>query len=562
MAARKLDSRIEGYLQIVEEGRVRVCKDQVKLAGYVRRCFETEDIYTDGKQLENYLGLAKYFPFERLFAWEEFVIALHLCTYWRGTGLPRWPDIFCLIGRGAGKDGLIAFESVCLVSPYNGIPAYDVDICANVSEQAVRPVKDVVDAFETSGQEKKLRRHFYWTTERVRNLKTKSAIQGRTNNPKSRDGMRSGAVMYNEVHGYQDYANVNVFTTSLGKKAHPRIGYFSSQGNVREGVLDDLLERSESILNGEEPDNGLLPILFRLNAKEEVHDPANWVMANPSLPYLPTLQLELEKEYQAWKERPNQLTDFMTKRMGLPSSAAATPVTDWEHIAATNKRQPWPDMEGWQCTVGIDFSSIRDWASVNFHFLRGGVRRDLSHSWVCTSNPDLYRVKFPWRDCPECTPVDAVEIAPELLTEYIAEMGQRYFIQCIGVDNFRFALLRKALGEIGFDAKERKNVRLIRPGDIMTIQPVIDSCLNQGLFDWGDQASLRWATNNTKLVRSRKKAAGDETETVDTGNYYYSKIEGKSRKTDPFMALVASMVVEDRIAPGWPEDMPALGVIT
>jgi hypothetical protein len=31
---------------------------------------------------------------------------------------------------------------------------------------------------------------------------------------------------------------------------------------------------------------------------------------------------------------------------------------------------------------------------------------------------------------------------------------------------------------------------------------------------------------------------------TDTGNYYYGKIEAKSRKTDPFMALVASMVVE------------------
>ena len=67
--------------------------------------------------------------------------------------------------------------------------------------------------------------------------------------------------------------------------------------------------------------------------------------------------------------------------------------------------------------------------------------------------------------------------------------------------------------------------------------------------------SLRWAANNTKLVRSGRR------EGTDTGNYYYAKIEGKSRKTDPFMALAAAMVIED----GIPEAIPAgfdLGVIT
>ena len=33
----------------------------------------------------------------------------------------------------------------------------------------------------------------------------------------------------------------------------------------------------------------------------------------------------------------------------------------------------------------------------------------------------------------------------------------------------------------------------------------------------------------------------------DTGNRYYAKIEGKSRKTDPFMAVVASSVIETEL---------------
>ena len=61
------------------------------------------------------------------------------------------------------------------------------------------------------------------------------------------------------------------------------------------------------------------------------------------------------------------------------------------------------------------------------------------------------------------------------------------------------------------------------------------------------------AVNNTKRVRS-SRAAG-----VDTGNFVYAKIEAKSRKTDPFMALVASMVVEPVLGNGQTVSLPPVG---
>lgn len=549
-----INPHILRYIEAVESGEIRVCAEQHLLVRYVRDCFAEEDIYTDGEQLEKYIGLAEYFPFERLFPWQIFVEALHLCTYWRDTGQPRWPDLFCLIGRGAGKDGTIAHESVCVMSPYNGIRAYDVDVCANNEDQALRPMQDVIEAFESPNIIKKMRRHFYWTKEAVTALATKSTMKGRTNSPKGKDGLRSGIVFFNEIHQYSDYKNINVFTTGLGKKRHPRRGYYTTNGNVRDGPLDDLLEKSERILNRENPDNGLLPFICKLDSRDEVDDPENWVKANPSLPYLPELRKEIEKEYRDWKESPGQLSDFMTKRMNLPQSCEAQPVTEWDNIAATSRELP--DLTGWQCVAGIDFSSIRDWASVDLHFKRGEDRYDITHSWICTQSPELARVKAPWREWGEVTPVDDVEIPPELIAEYIAAAAARYYIVAVAIDNFRFALLRKALEQIGFDPKERKNIWLLRPSDIMRVQPVIDSCFNKGLYSWGDAPSLRWATNNTKLVRAGRK------EGTDTGNFYYAKIEGKSRKTDPFMALVAASAKEDLLCDGIPDDFPDLGVIT
>ena len=525
---------IEDYLRIVEDGIA--CEEQKLLAAYVRRCFETEDIYTDEEQLQKYLGLVRYFPFERLFEWEAFCIALHLCTYWRETGRPRWPDLFLLIGRGAGKDGFIALESISLVSPYNPIREYDVDICANAEEQAMRPVNDILNVLEDTRYRSKMKRFFYWNKEKIVGIKNRGTIKGRTNNPKSKDGMRSGIVIFNEIHQYPNYDNIKVFITSLGKKKHPRRLYATTNGDVRDGPLDDLLARSEQILKGDIGDNGLLPFICRLDDKKEADDKTKWVKANPSLPYLPDLMETIEKEYIDWKQNPIANADFMTKRMNLPQSDAEVVVTDWENIIATNR--PMPDLTGWACTCGIDYASVSDFASVNLHFKDGDTRYDINHSWLCLQSKDLHRLAVPWREWAEfgyITLVDDVEIHPDLIAGWILEQGQRYQIKKLALDNFRYALISNSLNNIGFDAHDRKNIKLIRPSDIMKVQPVIDSAFNNQSFVWGDNPPLRWATNNTKLMRT------------NTGNYYYAKIEPKSRKTDPFQALVHSMVIENEL---------------
>lgn len=555
------DVRIERYMEAVESGEVRTSKEVKALVAHVRYCFENEDIYVDKEQLSNYLGMAKYFPYDEIFPWQQFVIGLHDCTYWKDSKTPRWPDLFCLIGRGAGKDGTIALESVVLTSPYNGIREYDVDICANNEDQALRPVKDIVGAFEQPKWLKKLKRFFYWTTEKVVGLDTRSTILGRTNNPGGKDGLRSGLVVFNEIHQYEDYKNINVFTTGLGKKKHPRRSYYTTQGDVREGPLDDLLETSESILFGGDPDNGLLPFICRLDSKEEVHDEKNWEKANPSLPYLPTLMEEIRKEYRDWVKHPERLTAFMTKRMNLPDGSNEVKVCSYERIKATNK--PLPELQGKICTCGIDFSKITDLVSVDLHFRDENIRYDINHSWMCLKSKDIPRIKAPWKEWANrglLDLIDDVEIHPEIIVDYIAKQMEYYSIKMIAIDDFRYALLSQYLKSIGFDAKTYKNLKLVRPSDIMRVAPVIDSCFANDYFVWGDNPILRWAVNNTKMVRYGRKLGKEDD--ADIGNYVYAKIEAKSRKTDPFMAIVASMTIEDAIPYAQVTDVPDLGVFT
>ena len=520
---------IQEYLDIIDNEVFEVCKEQKLLARLIKKIFETENLIIDEEKIEKYFSYQKYFPFD-LFPWEKFCFILHNCVF-KENGLPRFADLFILVGRGSGKNAYLGFEDFCLITPTHGIKNYDVDISANSEDQAKTTFMDIYNILEDPKNTKKMKKHFYWNKEEIINLKTKSRIKFRTNNPKGKDGLRSGKVDFDEIHAYQNWENINVFTTGLGKKDNPRRTYITTNGDVRDGPLDNLLEKAMLILNGEIEDNGFLPFICRLDDEEEVHDFNNWAKANPSLPYRPSLMEQMKKEYADYKVNPYVNSAFMTKRMNIPKGSKDIEVTSWDNILATNKEIP--DLSGASCTIGIDYTKVNDFLSVGLLFLKGGNYYWITHSWFCTNSRDKDRIKAPleeWAEQGLLTIVNDIEVNPEVACEWIQDQLIKYNFLKLGVDNFRLALLSKELKNIGIETTDKEQVKIVRPSDIMKIVPVIDSLFNNQKIVWGDNPLMRWFTNNTKLTDK------------NLGNFVYDKIEPKSRKTDGFMAFVHAMI--------------------
>ena len=520
---------IQEYLDIIDNEVFPMCKEQKLLSKFIKNIFDNEKLVIDEEKVEKYFSYQKYFPFN-LFPWEKFLFVLHNCVF-KENGLPRFADLFILVGRGSGKNAYLAYEDFCLITPTHGIKNYDIDISANSEDQAKTTFNDIYNILEDPKYTKKMKRNFYWNKEEIINLKTKSKIKFRTNNPKGKDGLRSGKVDFDEIHAYQNWANINVFTTGLGKKDNPRRTYITTNGDVRDGPLDNLLEKAIMILKGEVEDNGFLPFICKLDEEKEVDNPDNWAKANPSLPYRPSLMEQMKKEYADYKINPYVNNAFMTKRMNIPKGSKDIEVTSWENILSTNK--DIPNLEGASCTIGIDYTKVNDMMSVGLLFLKGGIYYWVSHSWFCTNSRDKDRIKAPleeWSKQGLLTIVDDIEINPDMATEWIQEQLIKYNFVKLGVDNFRLALLSKSMKNIGIDATNKEQVKIIRPSDIMKIVPVIDSLFNNHQIVWGDNPLMRWFTNNTKLTDK------------NLGNYVYDKIEPKSRKTDGFMAFVHAMI--------------------
>lgn len=522
---------IQEYIDLVRSGRFAVCKHQLALCNFIEKVFQDPDVYVDTKQLSRYLRQQKWFPF-RLFPWEKFVFALHNCTYHKSTGQLRFPILFLYVGRGSGKNGYEAFEAFCLTLPINGVKHYNVNIFANSEEQAKTTFQDIKDVLES--HEEIFKKKFRWNQERIINNTTSSEIKYMTSNASTKDGGRPGMLILDEVHAYQDYKLIGVARTGLGKVQYSRQTIITTDGIVRGGPLDDYKKQAKEILFDGVDDYGFLPFLCSLDDEKEIDDPKMWYKANPSLQYFPNLVQQYKLDYAQYKINPSSIADFRVKRMNLPCTYEDQSVADYKDIKACelSSYDDFPDFDGADCIAGIDYASTTDFLAAGLLFRAGDEYYWYDLSWVCSESKDLPKIKAPiqkWVDEGKIAMVYEREIPPEMPADWLAEMGQKYNIQRLSLDNFRLALMARALSEVGFDTdKKTGKIMLTKKVTQNRYVPLIVSLINSHKIHWvGDL--MTWYTNNTGISMDR------------SGNQTFIKKDQVTRKTDGFMAMVAAI---------------------
>ncbi len=495
------------------------------------------DVYIDEAKIEKGLALQKYFDYE-LIEWEIFLFALIAGVFYIDGDI-YFKDIRIIVGRGAGKNGFISFLAFYFLSPIHGIAGYNVDILANSEAQAKTSFMDVYNVINNPSDKnnrKPLRDNFNATLTEITGRRTKAVLRYNSSSKRGKDSKRTGCVIYDEKHEYTDATNINTLRSGLGKMPHGREITITTNGHIRGGVLDDELQQNEDILKEYNPENRTLVFWCRIEEESEWKDPSKWIKANPSVNDFPDLFATIKKEVADMPYNLSYFPEFMAKRMNYPIGNKDTEVVSWDDIKATNK--PLPDLIGRSCVVGIDYAKTNDFVAVCLLFKEGSERYAIVHGWACAKSRDLDGIKAPldeWARAGYITFVNDVEIPAELITNWIAEQGTKYVIEKIAVDNFRFSFLNIALRSIGYDAFEAKNVKLIRPSDLMRNFVTLNSIFINHNLSVGDNPYFRWNVNNTKKVTDTR------------GNISYGKIEPRYRKNDAFMAFAAAQCIEDAL---------------
>lgn len=550
---------IDHYIEMVRNSDpLPYCKRQIQLCNYIEKVFQTEEVWVDVALAEEYFKLEKYFGFE-LLPWERFVFVLHVCTFTK-EGFLRFPYLFCNVGRGAGKNGLLSFICFCLITPLNKVDRYDIYIYAMSEEQAKTSWMDIYEILEAN--KKKMKNIFYWTKEVIQHKKTRSRLIYCSSSVKTHDGQRPGLVAFDEYHQYLDMKLVGVATGGLGKVDDSRKTIVTTNGLVRGGPFDALLQDAFDLLDGvSEDDGGYLYFVCMIDEFEEMHDEKNWFKANPSLyPAMKTyysMMREIRLEYKDYMRNPAEHPEFPAKRMNYPPKVMENEVIPWEYVLKTNQEIDEDLIRGMPCVAGYDYMKTTDFLSAGILYLVRDKYYWIQHTWICRHSKDLNRIKAPldyWAQKGDVSYVDADEIPPDLPVAWCYNEAAKRGSTIVnnGVDEYRFALLKNSLLSFGFSPdKEYDNVKKIRPSDEMKHIPLITSGFIREAFCWGDTPVMRWAVNNAKVEANKH------------GNFTYEKIEPKSRKTDPFKAFVAAFCTSEVLEQyAYQADQPEMSTIT
>ena len=529
------------YMDGILSGQIVHCRYQeLMLENLLLPVLARPDVWFDEGAVAQGLTLQKYFPYD-LLPWEVFLFAVIAGVKFVGTNDIYFDEIRIIVGRGNGKNGFIDFLAFYFISPAHGVMGYDVDLLANSEEQAKTSFSDLFQLITQPAdprQARALAANFHATLTVIEGLKTHSAIRYNTSSKRGKDSKRTGCLILDETHEYLDFSNINTLRSGMGKRRNSRVIEISTNGNVRGAVFDRRRQQDVDTLRFYNPENRTFVFWCRIEQESEWEDPACWGKANPSLDAFPTLRAQMAKEVREMPYNLEYFPEFMAKRMNFPVGNKDLEVASWEDICATD--QPLIDLEGRPCVGGIDYARTNDFVSCFLRFRVGGMHYLIQHTFICAQSRDLPGIKAPLREWEAKGDVEFVydvEVPAALVAEWFAGQAKRYQVLTIAIDSFRFSLLSHALRSVGFDAKDRKNIWLVRPSDLQKAFPVINSAFVTHTLAIGDCPVFRWAANNTK-----KERVGQ--------NWQYAKIEPNYRKNDPFMAFAATFAVDHLLPEG------------
>lgn len=527
------NKHVDHYIQRWRNGEIIFNEERVMLVKWLEKDVLTrEDLYFDEEQIANNIEYSEKYYFS-LDDWEKFLIAFEFLKFIEDDEL-FFEEFFITMGRGGGKNGYISTQADYFTSPLHGIDNYDVSVVANSEDQAQMSFIEVYNAKE---KHQKLKKYSDLTKIKITNKVTKSVFRFRTSNASTKDGGREGCVVYDEIHEMEDREVVDVFSGGLGKVAHPREFFIGTNGFVREGFYDKLMERSIAVLKGESEADRIFPFICKLDDSKEVEDESMWEKANPAFEKPMSLRAKrllnkVRKQYLALENNSGGRTAFMTKRMNYPETDLNKTVASWNDILATNR--PFPILKHRTAVGGLDFASIKDFASVGLLFKVGKDYVWKTHSFVRQGFLDVTPLKVPikeWEDLGLLTIVDEPVINIKHIVNWFVEMREIYGFNTIVADTFRLDLVKTALEAEGFVLLYIRNPKAIHS----LLAPRVETMFANHNIIFEDNPLMRWFTNNV-YVKIKKD-----------GNKEYLKKDEVRRKTDGFQALIHALWQADNV---------------
>lgn len=191
------------------------------------------------------------------------------------------------------------------------------------------------------------------------------------------DGINPHLGLFDEIHAHNDRAIWDLVQASMVARTQPLLFAITTAGFRREWFGGQQSLHFESVVDPRQPivDDQALVYIARMDSREEVEDPNNWIKANPSLGVSVATE-SLQAAIDSARGKPSEWGNVLTKHLNWWASGAEEcwlTVEDWSSCSTVSDPRAWridalERLRGRPCFGGLDLSSISDTSSLALFF--------------------------------------------------------------------------------------------------------------------------------------------------------------------------------------------------
>jgi phage terminase large subunit-like protein len=343
-------------------------------------------------KLKHFAGTYSGKHFE-LMPWQMFIIC-NLYGFYNLDGTRRFQTCYLEMARKQGKTSLVAALSLYHLID-DGEDGGEILFTANSLDQArigFRMVSGYALGYNPDKRVLKQRfKDIYYD-------KTSSFIRVLAADSSKLDGYNCSLGIVDEYHSAPSSFVRDVLRSSMGMRVNPLLITITTAGFDKNLPCYELRTVTADIISGNKIDESFFGVIYSLDEKDDWHDPALWIKANPNLDV--TVKAEfIERQVLQAINSPSDEVGVKTKNLNLWCDSGKTWIAD-EYIIKATDHINIAEFEGMECHVGVDLSSTTDLTAVSYLFVKDDkynfinyyyIPRDTLGKAQLHADTDLYR---------------------------------------------------------------------------------------------------------------------------------------------------------------------------
>ncbi|HEY8366622.1 MAG TPA: terminase TerL endonuclease subunit [Bacteroidia bacterium] len=360
----------------------------------------------------------------------------------------------------------------------------------------------------------------------------------------SLDGLNAHGVLADEVHAWTDSNLWDVMIDSMTAREQPIFIATTTAGTVRENVYDEKYDYFSKVIDGIEgyEDERVLPIIYELDHRDEIHDPKMWRKANPGLGTIKN-EMQLMEKYKRAIAVPSQMANLLCKDFNLPQTSSETWLT-YETIY-NDAMFDMEEIRGSYCIGGVDLAATTDLTCATLLCMKpGSDKKYVVQMYWLPSNLLEQRVtedKIPYDKWKE---KGYLRLSGESandhrdVTAWFLEMMDKYNLYPfkIGYDRALASAWMQDMREHGFNDCDKNNpvgvLEKVAQGALTFSQPMryMEADFKDKKIIYNNNPILKWCLSNTVIT------------TDNNDNIRPIKGKGQRLRIDGTMALLNAYV--------------------